>query len=181
MTFRVYFFAEQAFLAQVKLLSNAVHTSSVKEIETGAVCVLACAAAVESLTNSLLINNVKFKHFDELRLASKIEYIGEYYQKPIDWGDTVWQQIAALIRLRNWLSHYKDSNVGLIGAEGKWLIDTINKLPKIDPDIELSSAKIKNYYKATLAALKQLVLLCQAELEEFSYLETEDFQSSLVG
>lgn len=181
MTFYVYFFAEQAFLSQVKLLSNIVHTSSMKEIEAGAVCVLACSAAVEALTNSLLINNVKFKHFDELRLASKIEYIGEYHGKPINWGDTVWQQIAALIRLRNWLSHYKDSNVGLIGSDGEWLKDTINQLPKIDPKIELSSIKIKIYYKATLTALKQLVLLCQAELEEFAYLETEDFESILVG
>jgi len=46
MTFRVYFYAEQAFLSFVKKSISIEHNNIDDEIESGAVCVFACAAAL---------------------------------------------------------------------------------------------------------------------------------------
>jgi len=181
MTHRFYFFAEQAFLSQVKLLAYAESTDSEREIETGAICVLACVAAVEAVTNALLTQYIGFKHFDELRLSSKIEYIAEHHHQCVKWGEQPWQDVAELIRVRNWLAHFKDSDIGLMNIDGVWLEDAVNKLPKIDPDIHLGLPRVRAYYKSTLRALKHLALLCKDSLGEYAYLETEEFQPVLVG
>lgn len=181
MTFRVYFFAEQAFLSQVKLLLSTEPIDEDKEIETGAICVMACAAAIEAIANTLLSGYIHFGNFDELRITSKIEHIANTNGGIIKWGEAPWQNVAEIIKIRNWLAHFKDSDIGLINSEGEWLKDEYNKKPKIDPDIHLSRTKVTGYYTNTLKALKILVLYCKDDLDEFAYLETEDYQSRLVG
>lgn len=181
MTHYFYFFAEQAFLSQVKLLAHREPIDTEKQMETGAICVIACVAAIESVVNSLLINYVRFKHFDELRLSSKIEYIVEHRGEEISWGERPWQEVAELIRVRNWLVHYKDSNIGLMNSDGEWIKDDVNKPPKIDPNVHLQLVRVRQYYQFTLMALRQLTLLCKDSLEEYSYLETEQFEPVLVG
>lgn len=181
MTFRVYFFAEQAFLSQVKFLLSIEPVDEDKEIELGAICVMACAAAIEAIANTLLSGYIRFEHFDELRISSKIEHIANTNSSNINWGEAPWQDVAEIIKIRNWLMHFKDSNIGLINSEGDWLKDEYNKKPKIVPDLYLSKTKATDYYKSTLKALKLLVLHCKDKLDEFDYLESEKYQSSLIG
>ena len=138
MTFRVYFYAEQAFLSFVKKSIYSQCESQNDDIELGAVCVFACAAALEATVNSLLKNDKRLIHFDELKLASKIDTIASLNGEVIDWGIYPWQTIGKLVRVRNWLAHYKNSDVGLVNSDGAWINDDFNKVPKIDPDEELS-------------------------------------------
>lgn len=180
MTFRVYFYAEQTFLSFVK--KSLVNQTTDKDtlIEAGAVCVLACTAALEAMVNSLLRNDKRLSHYDELKLSSKMETIADFGGRKINWGTSPWQIIAQLIRVRNWLAHYKDSDIGLINSEGEWLKDVINKIPKIDPDRELSMKAVKSYYDATRQGLKILaVCLCVENLYEF--LDTEQYESFIIG
>ena len=56
MTFRVNFYAEQAFLSFVKKMIEKTESGSEDETEVSAVCVLACAAALESGVNYIFLN-----------------------------------------------------------------------------------------------------------------------------
>jgi hypothetical protein len=181
MSFRVYFQAEQTFLSFVKRTLAEPCTDKDLTVENGAVCVLACTAALEAMVNSLLRNDGRFKHFDELKLASKIETISDFGGKEIDWGAKPWQDIAQLIRLRNWLSHFKDPDIGLINSDGWWIQDSHNKIPKIDPDKDLSAKALKRYYDSTRLGLKELAVCTGLDLTCYEFLNTERYETYLVG
>ena len=152
MTFRVHFYAEQAFLSQTKSLLEQANLE--EEPEISALCILACASAVEAVANSLLSKTIGFRHFDELKISSKIEQILLFAGTEPNWGIQPWQSISQLIRTRNWLTHYKDFNVGLVNSDFVWLKDDHNKLPKIDPYIELTFVRSRTYYDHSRMALR---------------------------
>lgn len=181
MTFRVYFFAEQAFLSQVKTTLATKPVDVDQEIESGAICSIACAAAIEAIANGLLSSCIDAENFDDLRIASKFERIAKSNGSVIRWGEAPWQSIGEIIRVRNWLTHFKSSNIGLVNSEGEWLKDDCNKIPKFDPDIHLRRERIGKYYTSVLEASKFLVLCCKGELGEYAFLETQEYQSILVG
>jgi hypothetical protein len=179
MTFYVHFYAEQAFLSQTKALLE--NTQSDKEPEVAAMCILACTSAVEAFSNSLLIKAVKFRHFDELKLTSKIEQILLHGGTTPDWGIEPWQTIAHLIKIRNWLAHYKENNLGLVNGDFEWLSDGYNKIPKIDPFVELNLIQARKYYDRVRNALIILAQNAGAREFEFDFLLTEQYQPLLVG
>lgn len=187
MTFNVDFYAEQAFLAFVK---RSVSTESVNRelmLQTGAASVLACAAALEAMVNSLFKQDGRFPHFDELRLTSKIDTIGYLTGKAVNWGTQPRQDIAHLITVRNWLAHYKEPYVGLvaggdyIGVRGGWVRDDVHKRPKFDPFQELSSASVKRFYVATRQGLKTLALAFGMESSAVEFLDTENYELFQIG
>ena len=181
MTFKVYFYAEQAFLSFVKKSLINPTTDKDEVVEAGAVCVLACAAALEAMVNSLLKDSGRLRHFDELKLRSKIETIADFGGEIIDWGVQPWQDIAQLIRVRNWLAHYKDPDIGLVNSESEWIKDSVNKAPKIDPDRELSMKVVKNYYDSTRQGLKTLATCLHVDTYLVEFLDTEKYEPFPVG
>ena len=181
MTFRVYFQAEQAFLSFVKRTLARPCKDNEVVVEKGAVCVLACEAALEAMVNSLLRDDGRLKHYDELKLKSKIETIANYGGKQINWGAPPWQDIAHLIYLRNWLAHFKDPDIGLINSDGQWIQDNYNRIPKIDPDKELSTRSIKRYYDSTRLCLIELSVCMGIDPYFYQFLDDEKYETYLVG
>lgn len=179
MTFRVHFYAEQAFLAQTKAMLD--RGCSDEEPETAAMCILACASAVEALTNSLLSKEINFRHFDELRITSKIEQIQIFGGTEPDWGNDPWQSVSRLIKMRNWLAHYKEYDIGLVNSDFEWIRDTENKAPRIDPYRELTFENAKNYYDKSREALYILVQNSGTNESNFDFLQTEQYMPFLVG
>lgn len=179
MTSRVYFYAEHAFLAQAKAMLDSGNKK--EEIEVSAMCILACTSAIESFSNYLLSKIVKFRHFDELRIKSKIEQLLLAGGNEPNWGMDPWQSVARLIRSRNWLAHYKEPEIGLINTDFEWLSDMHNKVPKIDPYQELTFMQARNYYDKTRMALEFLARSCGADESEFEFLRTEQYQPFLIG
>lgn len=181
MTFNVFFFAEQAYLSYVKkaLMNDPVDYDH--EIESGALCTISSAAAIEAISNTLLIEDIKIDNFDGLRIDTKFEKIVEFGGQKIIWGEQPWQDVAELIRVRNWLLHFKNSNIGLINNEGRWIKDDFNKVPKFSPDIHLRRERTARYYQCVREASKILVLSCKKELDEYYFLENEEYQPTLVG
>lgn len=179
MTYRVHFYAEQAFLARTKAMLATGQKEEEREIS--ALCILACASAIEAFSNSLLANTVKFRHFDELRISSKIEHLLLHGGTETDWGVEPWQSVGRLVRSRNWLAHFKDHDIGLVNGKFEWLGEPHNKLPKIDAFKELTFAQSRKYYDHTRNALELLARSAGADEAEFEYLRSENYEPFLVG
>lgn len=179
MTYRVHFYAEQAFLAQTKVMLE--RGRSEEEPEISALCILACASAIEALTNSLLSKEIKFRHFDELRITSKIEQILIFGRSEPDWSTEPWQSVRHLIKMRNWLAHYKEYDIGLVNSDFEWIRDSENKAPNIDPYKELTFKNARKYYDQSREAMRVLVQSSGANESEFDFLQTEQYVPFLVG
>ena len=180
MTFRVHFYAEQAFLAQTKVMLENPQNDE-QQAAVSALCILACASAIEAFVNSLLAKTVKFRHFDELKIISKIEYLLLHGGNEPNWGVEPWQSVGQLIRSRNWLTHFKEHDIGLTNSDAEWLSDSHNKAPKIDPFKELTFAQSRKYYDQTRQALEILAESAGAEEYEFEFLRSENYDPFLVG
>lgn len=180
MTYRVNFFAEQAYLDFVKeTLANPI-ADPCKEIERGAVCVIALACALEAIVNLLLKEHTDLRHFDDLRFRSKIETLFDFANLPIEWDRLPLQRIAELIRLRDWLVHFKDSDIGLSNSAGEWIFDGVKTFPKYDPEKQLIFKNVKQLYQS----VRQIGLLLSKGVnaeEYFEYLKTEDYNGFMVG
>lgn len=181
MTFNVYFYAEQAYLSHVKKVLTTDPVNYDHEIESGALCAISSAAAIEAIANALICEYIKLEKFDDLRIESKFEEIVKFGSGKIVWGVSPWQDVAELIRVRNWLVHFKNSNIGLLNSEGRWIKDEYNKIPKITPSIHLRREKTARYYQCIREASKILVLSCKKQLDEYNFLENEEYQPTLVG
>lgn len=182
MTFYVEFYAEQAFLSFIKnnLQSAEAGEQTSFTLEKGAVIVLSCAAALEATLNQLFQDDKRLQHYDSLRILEKAETLADFAKIKIDWGSQPWQEIQRLIKVRNWLAHFKETKIGLISGEGKWIKDSVNRLPKLDPDIELSLQQVKRYYDSVLGSL--LLLAKGLGLQDkYRFLETQEYDYYMVG
>jgi hypothetical protein len=182
MTFYVEFYAEQAFLSFVKNSLRSFEAGDQKSftLETGAVIVLSCAAALEATLNQFFQDDKRLQHYDSLRILEKIETLADFAKIKSDWSDQPWQEIQRLIRVRNWLAHFKETRIGLIGGEGKWIKDSANKLPKLDPDIELSLSQMIKYYNSVLGCLFLLAKGLGWQ-DKYRFLETQEYDYYMVG
>lgn len=181
MTFRVHLFAEQVFLSHVQSLTSTKTDDVHEEIRISCLSTLACAAALESTVNGLFLHHIKYERFDQLQIREKIEYILSTRKIDADWGKHPWQDVAKLVRLRNWLAHFKNSNIGLVNSDWEWIKDEVNDTPKYDPYRDLTLAASARIYKATLKALAELVLIAKGDLDGYEYLMDQEFQPILVG
>lgn len=177
MTFSVHFYSEQALLWSVRYALKTFPSTDINPyayLAVGSSAVLSCAAALEAIANQLIQRQEKLIHWDELRLSSKIETIAQLEGNTIEWGGQPWQELARLIKLRNWLAHYKYAHVGLSGAEDTWVIDDYNHKPKIDPEIDLKRESIALMYNAVRDAGYQLSTMLSIE-SEYEFLKNEDY------
>lgn len=177
MTFYVEFYAEQAFLSFVK---SHLTKETKFDLEDGAVCVLSCTAAIEAILNRLFENDGRLKHYDSLRLPEKIETLADFAKVEVLWGNKPWQDIGQLISVRNWLAHYKNSTIGLINSDSQWVVDDINKKPRLEPGVVLSRKNVTNYYRAVLSGCQMLVTGLDQGLH-FGFLSDENYEPIIVG
>jgi hypothetical protein len=185
MTFHIYIYPEQALLLSVRntLSEYPAQTKGSPNayLASGAACALSLQGALEAIVNSLLQSQRKLEHWDEFRFLSKIDTIAELSSQKIEWGSRPWQEIARLVRLRNWLAHNKDPVIGLINSQGKWLTGGLkNRIPKFDPQKELRQDSIRSFYDAVREAGLLLAEMV-GSVDEVEYLKTESYQPRLVG
>jgi hypothetical protein len=152
---RVTFYAERAFMKFVRRTLDS-HSHGLPP-EAAAVCILSLAAALEALVNQLFISDERLPYFDELHLQSRIQLLATWGKVKVDWGRTPWQDVKQLIRVRNWLSHFKDPDVGLISLSEGWVQDLAKTRRKADPSKELTRSALARYYGAVDAAATLLV------------------------
>lgn len=179
MTFRVHFYAEQAFLSQTKSLLE--RSQSSEEAEASAMCILACSSAIESLSNSLLSKVIRLPDFDELRLTEKIEKILQFGGLGFSWADEPWMSVKRLINTRNWLAHFKDHDIGLVNGKFVWIPEEGRKPPVFDPYKDLTFKQARRFYDHSREALLILVQCAGADVEQFDYLRTEQYAPLLAG
>lgn len=123
MTFRVRFFAEQAYFSFVKeSLANPI-VDHEKAVEPGAVCVVSLNCALEAIANTLLNDHSQTEDWEKQSLHSKLEELLVLAGIAKDWGRHPLQKIKELNSIRNWLVHYKDSDIGLINSDSQWISD----------------------------------------------------------
>ena len=141
---------------------------------SGAVCVLANAAAVEALANRYFFCLDRLPEFDHLKPMSKIETLADIAGQRIDWGRAPWQQVARLVRVRNWLAHYKEARgeTELVGIAG-------HRASKFDPAGDLSWNAIRGYYEATREGFVTLGRGLGLDETEFGFLNDEDYKRQL--
>ncbi|MEX2578255.1 MAG: hypothetical protein WD342_04290 [Verrucomicrobiales bacterium] len=146
MTAEVWFHAEDALFWHVRYTLKTFPSKDDNPyayLAAGAGCVLCISAGIEAVVNVLLDEHSPIRAWDELRLGSKIESLHELKATEIDWSTGAPQQVARLIRVRNWLAHNKQRFLGLSGSGGGWVKDGVNKPPKIDIESELKKDSVE--------------------------------------
>jgi len=148
-------YAEHAFLSFVKQslkhFPNDTEAFAGEQISLSSMCVLACAAALETIVNRLFEKDGRLKHYDELRLASKIDTLAEMGMMQVSWGTQPWQDVTRLIKVRNWLAHNKASHLGIITMDG--LFHTTSYQPiKWNPLNDLTLDAVQKFYDAVRTA-----------------------------
>lgn len=178
MTFEVHFYAEQALLFSVKCALASYPKDDEypqKFLAVGASSILSCQAALEAIVNSLIQRQGRLTHWDRLSLLQKIDTIAELSGESIDWGKVQWKRVRELIKVRNWLAHSKKTYVGLSGFEDEWIVDRLNKNPRVDPEIQFTEKSVREYYNSVRQVAFELSKIVQVE-EEYQFLETEYYE-----
>lgn len=187
MSFRVKFYADQAFFSMVKrILENKKQYSGEQKLafepEESATAILICHSACEAFLN-LFANEVPitdFIKYERKSIIDKIDFLYSQKDQKADWSKLPLQDIRNLDKSRNWLTHFKNSDIGLINSTGKWVIDASNEKPKIDDAIELKYERVERYYENIRKSLFEIAKLYNDQ-DCFDYLETEKFASYLIG
>jgi hypothetical protein len=178
MTFWENFFAEQAFLSQAKLILNET-TGEFEDVSKRATCAVLCALALEALLNSLLQFG---SESDRISIKQKIEKAAKLTENPVDWGRHPYQEISRLISVRNWLVHYKEPTIGLLGAEDAYLPEENGgiKTRKRSPRLDLKPSDLQSYYSVVRKIIYDYAKALNREAE-YAYLLTEDYCPWLIG
>jgi hypothetical protein len=164
------------FLSFVKRsLSDAASMKKMESRESSALCILACATALEAKVNDMLSRDGRLPAYDELRMKSKMETCAHWADSEIKWSERPWSEVGRLLRIRNWLVHYKEAELGLVNTRMEWIRDGHHKPPKIDPVAELTMKRIGEFYKTTREAMVLLSKWMNLDEFEYSYLEREDY------
>ncbi len=182
MTFNELFFTEQMFLKNAKsvLDNDALVEDTDSYISEVAMGVISCAFALEALINSLYRESGKLHSYERIEIRSKIEILGYIANVSVDYGQMPWQGIAELIRVRNWLVHFKDPYIGLIGSDGQYICDQNHSIPKIQPKGVFNKAKLKKYYRSVLCGGKQFAEALNLR-DYFTFLFDESYSFYELG
>lgn len=194
MTFRENFAAEQLFLKlakearEIDLLGNNANLTNNEAMERSSIGIVACAFAMEALTNKFLkrIGGDAFFQNERRSVEDKLRYLKKKINAPIDFGHEPWCNIREAAHARNWLAHYKFPNPALIGSDGYVHEDRNNTdSPRNDepfflPQRTLTPSNVSKYYESTLQGAKEIAMLLSAE-DEFEFLWNENFEPFLYG
>ena len=187
MTFRVHYFADQAFLSMVKRIidNGKLHDEETKisfEPEECATALIICHSACEAFLN-IFANNLEitdFFEYEKKSILDKITILLNNTDNKPDWAKNPLQDIRKLDKVRNWLTHFKSSDIGLINSMNQWVKDDFNKVPKINDFEELKYFRVQKYYNNVRATLILIATSYGLE-EEYEYLITENYSSYLIG
>ncbi len=176
-------YAERAFLSFVKQslkhFPNDTEAFEGEQISLSSMCVLACAAALETIVNHLFEKDGRLKHYDEFRMSSKIDTLAELGMAQIAWGNQPWQDITRLIKIRNWLTHNKVSHLGTITMDG--LFHTTSYQPiKWNPLDDLTPDAVQKFYDAVRTAGVILSEGLGFHIE-YEYLQHEDYKHPVAA
>ena len=175
MSHHLVFNADQTFLKFSKECIRSFDDNDKNNREKAAAVIIACASALEAKINSYLMSINRLPAWDELKIKSKIETLYFWGNRDPDWGSSPLQEINTLIRIRNWLLHFKEPVIGLSNTGGEWIVDSHNKKPKIDPKQILTKEFSSTCYLTTIAALVEIGKLSMRPDYEFDYLISEDY------
>ena len=189
MTFRVNLYADQAFLSMIKRTIKRIERFSEKtridhELEEVASGIILCQSAFETFLN-LLTEELQLEETikDKILKANFLDKIELWHQyKPFDYNKTKlpWQDIKRLNSVRNWLVHFKTSNISLISSSSGWINDGINKIPKFDDAVELKLDRLKSYYSSVITCMYIIAKTNYVE-DLYEHLKTEKYFPLLVG
>jgi hypothetical protein len=176
MTLNVSFNSEQVALWHVRY-SLSVYPNELEKhhayLAAGSACILCCASALEAIVNRIFQSSNSFSAWDELRISSKINTLFELKGQRVDWSQNPWQDVARLIRLRNWLAHNKVQHLGLANSNGDW----VRGKPNIDPIQELKKESVERLYCAVRDGCQQLISLWDLnKYGTFDYLNNEKYE-----
>ena len=184
MTHYVIFDASQVFLSFVKKSLDSEQWS----IESGVLCTISCASAIEAIVNEILQEDSRIKGWDELKIKSKINNIASFNNQEIDWGSNHWQSIDCIIKVRNHLVHFKGENLGLFGTPQ--IEDMISNLilmkqkdRKLNPPsikYDFSKKMIEKYYKSLLVSFKELTQYIKYSDQRYHFLVSEEYSSFTI-
>ena len=187
MTFRVEFYADQAFFSMIKrILNNAQKYDEQEKIdfeaEESATIIIICHSACEAFLNLFArnIETISFVEYEKTSIIDKINVLYKKIETPPNWESLPLQDIRKIDKLRNWLTHFKNSNIGLVNSWGEWVVDDINKRPKIDDGEELKYSSVTRYYDNIRKSLFEITKLYNLQ-QDYEYLNTEEYTSYLVG
>ncbi len=189
MTLRVNLYADQAFLSMVKRTIKRIERFSKNskldyELEEVASGIILCQSAFETflnmLTEQIAIEEELKQKILNANFITKIELWNEYKSFGYDKSKMPWQDIKRLNSVRNWLVHFKSSNIGLTRHTGKWIDDGFNKIPKFDDSVELKLDRLKSYYSSIRKCMQMIVTIVEPD-ECYDHLTTEKYISLLVG
>jgi len=174
MTAAFEFYAEQAYLSFVKKMSDRGLLEK-SDIDERVVSVLACAAALEGLINRLFELQGDLKENQAFPLEQKIEILAKRSGAERNWGNSPWSNIRKLIRVRNWLAHYKESWLGLMNSESQWVPGHNQEMPRFTPQNAFCTECIKKYYLSILGVIS-LIADGLGYADEFEYLKSEIYE-----
>lgn len=186
MTFRVNFYADQALLSMVKkILKNGETYTEDYMIDhepiEAATAIILCTTSCEAFLNLFAreIALPDFSAYERISVARKIEYLYSLKDLEPDWSSPLLKDIKSLVKVRNWLVHFKDSDLGLIGSEG-WIDEENKTRPEIDDQLELKFERVRQYYGSCREVLLAIAKVYDME-DSYQYLSDEDYMAYLVG
>jgi hypothetical protein len=156
-------------------MSRTKDMKKMEQRESSVLCIVACATALEAKANELLANDGRLPAYDDLRLRSKVETIAHWAGDVVNWGAQPWNEIGRLLRIRNWLIHYREAELGLVNTRMEWVKDGHHKPPRLDPIEELTMDRVAKYYRSVREAMLLLSKWMKLHDFEYQYLEKEDY------
>lgn len=183
MTHHVFLNGSQIFLSFVK---NTLRSER-WDFESGILCTISCAAAIESIINEILQNDGRIKGWDELKIKSKIENIASFNNHKIEWGNIHWQTVDDVIKARNYLVHFKGENLGLFGTphieemtENFTLIKYNQSKKEISTKYDFSREATKKRYESLLISLIELSSCVKDNNQAYEFLSSENYSNFTI-
>lgn len=181
MTFHEIFSAEQLFLMKAKSVLESEEDTVYPErsLADRTLAIIACAFALEAILNLLFRQSNRVKHFDGMSVRAKMEVLGAFGNVDIRFDSSPWKELNELIKTRDWLVHFKEPTIGLLGSCG-YITNVDTKIPKLAPYKSLSIDNLSIYYESILCACR---LLAQGLglREHFDYLWTQQYEPWMIG
>lgn len=187
MTHRVIMNADNIFLGLAKKALEDMENNGdnfEEELMMGVNVVITCVTAIEAFTNKVFIKHLHFKCYDDLKLISKIASIHDLKNSAINWGINPYQTFKRLVTVRNWLIHFKNTNIGLLGADNTWTKDPLlgnNNQPKIDPFTDLNRRSCREYYTECRNLIIDLGKVANLPYQDYEFAINEKYEYFQVG
>lgn len=196
MTFRLNFYAEQAFLSHVeKILKNHEDEAKNEKYDNHhefATCIILLYSSLESVINKAWVLCDENKFITEIErkgIEDKFIELVEYQSlSKLDFGKKPYQSLKILKKMRDILCHFKNENFGLYNSEWKRVPDSLTPkkneaaIHSIDWLKMLMLDSIKELYDDTLLIINDIVDKADlSDSNEFEFIKTGNYVPMLFG